>query len=48
MQFAFGHLLTKELKDVFVLIELVRAYIYHKMERVGNDVVLGATFYNGY
>ena len=48
MEFALRHLLAEELKEVLVLIELVRPYIYDKMERVRNDIMLRATLDDGY
>ena len=41
-EFALCHLLTKEFKELFVLIEFIGSYIYDKVERVGDDIVLGA------
>ena len=42
MELTLLHLLSEELKQIFVLIIFVRAYIYYKMEGIGDDIMLGA------
>ena len=46
LQLTLRHLLLQELKHKLILVELIRPHIYHKMQQVGNHIMLGTALHD--